>query len=314
MSDTVIMIDLVGSTQAMADRGIALAGSEIAGRLRGLVQEFMLVDPAMRQMGEFSGDGVLLIGGKPKEVIICALRAQVAWSGLSARIAICVGPVEFREGAGAQGGVINMASRLVDLCPPGGVVVSESAVDYLLDVPGVRGRMTRRRAELKGLGDVTYWVMNGRRRQDWVIRWLLALTIALALMAAVLAWHHVSFMAVARSSGTGFFEVDRPQTFADGSAIERRDVFSPGDTVYVRRNFCVTRDMHVVVHRFLINGEVVSLPARERDLKIGCTVGVVPIMLPQNIAPGAWTGRVILEVAGGETKQLADAPFTVRRR
>jgi len=84
------------------------------------------------------------------------------WSGLAARIAITVGTIEFHEGFGAQGISINLAKRLLTVCPAAGVVLGGGAGAVLVDHPQLRRRAIRLEAALKDFGVTQYWLINGR--------------------------------------------------------------------------------------------------------------------------------------------------------
>jgi len=310
MSDTVVMIDLVGSTQAMAERGIASGGADIADRLQELVRQFMAADPAMRQVGEFSGDGALLIGDDPASAIRTALRCQAVWSGLAARIAIAVGPVTYREGAGAQGAVINLAARLVNLCQPGGVVLTEAASEYVLDYPELRRRMVRRHAGLKGFGPTWYWTINGRRAEDMNRRILLAMgamQILTMVVVAIIGVLHLSLV----PSGNILFEHEIARTFADERGLNPSVVFRAGSTMYVRRMTCVTGNGRVRLYRFLLNGTRYNFEEAEISVQKGCRVTVFSVPLPASLALGHWKYHVLAGFVGGELRAMTDVMIRI---
>lgn len=312
-SATVVLIDLVGSTLAVTERGMRQVGPEVAERLHGLVAEFQQADLTIRQVGEFAFDGVLLVGADPAAAIRCAVRSQAVYVGLPARIVVAVGPVELVEGAGAQGTVINLADRLLDMCVPGGVVLTEAAMEYVQDHPHLRARMVRRRSEAKGFGTVWHWALNGRRADELVRRVMWLLLAGEVLLAMAVGWVGMLHLRLPRPAAA-VFEYDLPQVFADEQGRQPVARVLPGSAVYVRRRFCATDAGHLVVHRFLLDGAMHTYEEREVSVARGCQTVLLRVPLPPTLAPGAWTYRVVAGFRGAELRTMTDVQLVVGAR
>lgn len=125
-------------------------------------------DPTLRQVGPPSGDGVFLVGADPLALAMASIDEQSRWAGrakgLPARIAIAVGQAEWSgplddPNSTTYGLVVNICSRLKDVCRPAGVVLSDAAHAFVIERPDVERRFRMGRATLKGIpgGPQSYW-------------------------------------------------------------------------------------------------------------------------------------------------------------
>jgi len=169
LTNTIVLIDLVHSTESVRDRGTPSGWTDIGERLQTLVQRFKAVDPSLRQEGDFHGDGVLLIGTRTLDLIECAVRSQSVWSGLAARIAITLGTVEQHASFGATAMGINLARRLLERCPIAGVVLGGGAAGALIDHPQLQQRAVKRESNLKDFGSTRYMIIDGP--SGWARLW-----------------------------------------------------------------------------------------------------------------------------------------------
>jgi hypothetical protein len=201
----VVFVDLTGSTRETQKRGAWRVESEIAARLDEIELAFKTGDPSARRYNS-AGDGFLMIGEDPVALLVAALLEQGRWTalrrGLPARIAIGQGPIVWHGEpwvSDARGEIINFTARLLNVCPTGSVVLSDSVKESVQDRPEVRGRLQRTEDHFKGIGERTYWVINtggeemltmlGRlARTDFALKTLITVLITVALGSTAWAW------------------------------------------------------------------------------------------------------------------------------
>jgi len=131
-SDIVGYTAIMGRDEQLAMRALA-AHREL---LRSIVPRFN-----GRQVGEI-GDGTLSSFHSAFDAVSCAREIQASLAGdseLRIRIGIHVGDVVFTNNT-VLGDGVNVASRIHELAPPGGVCISERVFDDIRNKPGIQAQ------------------------------------------------------------------------------------------------------------------------------------------------------------------------------
>ena len=131
-SDIVGYTAIMGRDEQLAMRALA-AHREL---LRSILPRFN-----GRQVGEI-GDGTLSSFHSAFDAVSCAREIQASLAGdseLRIRIGIHVGDVVFTNNT-VLGDGVNVASRIHELAPPGGVCISERVFDDIRNKPGIQAQ------------------------------------------------------------------------------------------------------------------------------------------------------------------------------
>ena len=133
---TILAADMVGYTRMMSQNE-----NRVITRLRAARRE--VIDPSIGRWGgviiKTMGDGMLVELPSPASAVTSALEVQQIMRGRESgpeehrirfRVGINIGPVVIDAGE-MLGDVVNVASRLEGLAPPGGVCVSRPVRDSL---------------------------------------------------------------------------------------------------------------------------------------------------------------------------------------
>ena len=154
----IVFVDLTGSTQAIAEQGEPAIAS-VRARLAAIRAGLMIGDPRLRQIGPAAGDGCLLVGHDVAGLVRAALEEQARWRGLEeglpARLAIGVGEPswsgpESDSMSTPYGSTVNLTSRLLSVCPPGGIGLAEGAHLALLEASAEGSALGQRFQAAKG--------------------------------------------------------------------------------------------------------------------------------------------------------------------
>jgi len=167
--------DLVGFT-ALSQQLSEGALAEVVSRFEELAYDTIAAGGG--RVVKMIGDEVMYVTPDVRAAARIALDLSDAYAGddqlSDVRVGLASGPVLAREGD-FYGPVVNLASRIVNIARPGSVLISQSVVEALEDVPGFRCRNLRTRY-LKDLGRVPLAVLvrdepdddpdaSGRRRR-----------------------------------------------------------------------------------------------------------------------------------------------------
>lgn len=181
MNHVIIFLDVVGSVEHKNHVGSAVANLDISHRLQAVVNELRAVDPSVTVPGPSEGDSILATGSdllKLFTTLVCRQHAWKCWRDgtLPLRIAIGFGEYQVMEDGALRGMEIDRAHRILSHCEPGGLVVTESVRPVVFDA-GMRYKLVRKEADLKGLGREIFWKTNGtflvmdRRSNHDAITW-----------------------------------------------------------------------------------------------------------------------------------------------
>lgn len=164
MNRVIIFVDIVKSVDAKVAQGDAEANRMIQQRLQDIESALRLADPTVqRSIGQ--GDGILLLGTDPVILFHAAVMLQGGWIswpvGRAAKLSLGMGEFEETTDGDFRGSAIDLASRILSLCPEGGVVVTES-IRACVQSAGFAGKLIRLEAELKGFGQEVYYEADGK--------------------------------------------------------------------------------------------------------------------------------------------------------
>ncbi len=112
-------------------------------------------------MVKLIGDEAMFVAPAAEGAARAALELVAACeaNGLpAARAGLAVGPVLAR-GGDYFGRAVNLASRLVDAAPPGGVIADEQLADAIRQDPTFAAE-SEGRQPIRGLGDVEVWRLH----------------------------------------------------------------------------------------------------------------------------------------------------------
>ena len=182
----IIFIDLTGSTAEMESRGGSVS-IEFINRLNSIKDSFIRVDSTLYQVGLLMGDGLLLVSKaheKLANLVLEAIQIQQQFRGLDVapKIVFAIGdPIwqrqttnlpgikgeEFTEKSSIYGVVVNLAARLLSICPPNGIIMSEGAHALLVEYPDIVNKFQYGSSYLRGFKQKQpYWVINIRSKED----------------------------------------------------------------------------------------------------------------------------------------------------
>jgi class 3 adenylate cyclase len=170
----ILFMDLSGSTARAAQEGELAGIAERRERMRRLEHEFAGLSSQVRRIGLRQGDGWLFVAPADLaiEVFLHALRVQAIPDPLPARIALGLGVVSwdgepFTEDATVDGTIVDLTARLLSVCLPEGVAVSERFYPELARRPEILARLARRVTELKGFVEpVEYYLTKAGAAGD----------------------------------------------------------------------------------------------------------------------------------------------------
>lgn len=140
---TVLFSDVVRSTE-LIDRHGDLAWLDMVDRHTRAVSAAATAHGGT--IGNFMGDGFMLMFERPSDAVACALRLQRDSASnrlLGLRIGIDHGDVYTFRGEWSVGLTIHIASRLTDLSRDGGIAVSDRCAQAVRDAVPVRSLETR---------------------------------------------------------------------------------------------------------------------------------------------------------------------------
>lgn len=158
----IIFLDLVGSTERMRRNGTDLASGQIREQLSEWLSSISRFDPSVLQIKNPAGDGLLLVGTNASRILAATIQRQAVPGYLQTRVALGNGDPqwegeEWHSDSNIRGTIVNLTARLLSVCPPSGVVVTEGIKDAVLEQPELISLLHRCQADLKGLGIQTYW-------------------------------------------------------------------------------------------------------------------------------------------------------------
>jgi class 3 adenylate cyclase len=146
---TLMFTDIVGSTRLAVEKGDRRFSDLLEAHHATVRRELSL---HRGEEIETTGDGFLASFDGPARAIRCglAITESVAGIGVTTRVGLHTGECEVRQSR-LRGIALNIASRVCDLAPPGGVLVSQTVRDL---VAGAGFRFDDQGAHvLKGLPD-----------------------------------------------------------------------------------------------------------------------------------------------------------------
>jgi len=146
---TIMFTDIVGSTRMAVEKGDRRFSDLLEAHHASVRRELSL---HRGQEINTTGDGFLATFDGPARAIKCAIGVtqSLATIGVTPRVGLHTGECEVREGQ-LHGVALHIASRVCDLAPPGGVLVSRTVRDL---VAGSGLRFADRGShELKGVPD-----------------------------------------------------------------------------------------------------------------------------------------------------------------
>ena len=152
---TIMFTDIVGSTEILAETGDANWRALLGAHDEAIRGNFAAFNG--REMNT-TGDGFLAIFDGPARAVRCAqnICADAERVGVSVRVGLHTGECELR-GEDISGLAVHIASRITDLAPSGGVLVSRTVRD-LVAGSGLRFEATGSH-RLKGVPDE--WQLYG---------------------------------------------------------------------------------------------------------------------------------------------------------
>jgi len=158
----IVFIDLVGSTARMQEQGTELVSDQITKQLSNWVDWLNISDPSVMQLKNPAGDGLLLVGKDAAKILSAAIQKQAIPGFMEVRVALGAGDPQWYgepwdKDANIYGNIVNLTARLMSLCDPGEVVVTEGVRDAVLEQPELNTLLFRCEGKLKGLGFQTYW-------------------------------------------------------------------------------------------------------------------------------------------------------------
>ena len=164
----VAFIDLSGSTAALRERGELTAIPERVERMESIERAMIHASSKIRRVGSRRGDEWLFMAPNDMaiEVFNCILQIQSIPSLLQARWAVGIGGVmwhgkEFDPSSDVDGTVLDSTSRLLKLCPSGGVAMTHDYYLALGSKPVYQAILTTHTDILKGIEHpVQYWITN----------------------------------------------------------------------------------------------------------------------------------------------------------
>src|SRR5689334_19183145 len=201
---TIMAVDIVGYSRLIqTDEAANLAAIKA---LRSAVIDPLLAEYTGRIV-KLMGDGALIEFGSVVDAVTCAIAVQKSLSARQAdvppdrrivfRIGVNLGDVVV-EGEDLLGDGVNVAARLEQLCPPGGVLVSGTVYDHMkgkLDLPldftgeqqvkNMAQPVRTYRVRIEGVKPG--WSLRVRRFRRW-LPGAAALLIGLILLGAGLWW------------------------------------------------------------------------------------------------------------------------------
>lgn len=160
----IIFCDIFNSVAYKQEHGSAIANARIAERLQKLFEYIQQAAPsAFIQRSE--GDSILVIADNLMASYKVLVEAQAVWKIFKTGTpAVCIsfgyGEFVVDQDGTLHGIEIDTASRVLKSCYPAGVDVTDSASRKLVD-EGLRYKLHRCEAEMKGLGRVVFWKTNG---------------------------------------------------------------------------------------------------------------------------------------------------------
>lgn len=102
----------------------------------------------------------------------------------------------------------------------------------------------------------------------------------------------------------------------DGGGEQRKD-FAPGETMWVRRDYCINVAMSGHVSRLFLNHHVYLMPTVTIQFEPGCYQRAFGLLVP-DLPPGRYTFRESIEYDLNPlkvvTEQFEDVPITIRSR
>jgi TolB-like protein/class 3 adenylate cyclase/tetratricopeptide (TPR) repeat protein len=232
---------------------------------------------------KLTGDGSIVEFGSVVDAVACAIAFQKAVAARQAeipperrilfRIGVNLGDVVV-EGEDLLGDGVNIAARLEQLCPPGGVLVSGSAYDHLqgkLGVPleyageqqvkNIARRVRTYRVQLEGTKGS--WRLRARRHLT-PMRLVAALSVVLLLAGAGAWW----FRPVETASARPSIAVLPFNNYGGDQAAER---LADGITEDIITDLARFRDLSVIARNSTMAYKGKSVDVRQvgRELNVG---------------------------------------------
>jgi hypothetical protein len=167
----ILAVDCVGSTMAKELVGDKRANVMIGAALNLAEETYRAADQTLTTAGPSSGDSILMIGGSDAVEIYRASIAHQstfrAWYYNRMPVKIAIGFGEFESIEDSRGGFshsrgkdLDFLYRILDFCPPAGVVVTP-AMFAILDEAGFGERFIKVQEDLKGYGLRVFYESNG---------------------------------------------------------------------------------------------------------------------------------------------------------
>lgn len=112
-----------------------------------------------------------------------------------------------------------------------------------------------------------------------------------------------------------WFDQSVPLT-VNSETLATTGAIHPGDTIIIRRNYCVTADVPVVMRRYIIGRTIAQLPNTVLPTDLGCHVLDFRIDLPLHIAPDQYVYKTTAVFERNPLQseahiQMPDVPFEV---
>ena len=162
MRRALVLIDIVGSTAFMAQRGNETAMRMFAQSLDVIEAALRVVDPTLERRLSEGGDSREFVGANTAALILAAKEFQEGQVGADLRLRVVIGEGEVSEDAGGlHGSELNRMGRLKSACRPGGLVVTYAAW-LSLQVAGQGHRLVRQMLALRDLPDEPYFSSDVR--------------------------------------------------------------------------------------------------------------------------------------------------------
>lgn len=160
----IIFVDIAGSVEFKLDQGVKIANAKISERMADVSGQLKQIDSTI-DIRPIEGDGLLATGNDLLAVFQSMVMMQHVWKvfktgQLPVRVAIGYGEYETALDGSLRGTQIDLTSRILKHCEPGSVVVTDSARPKIFDA-GLRYKLIRMEADLKGFGEEAFWKTNG---------------------------------------------------------------------------------------------------------------------------------------------------------